>query len=181
MRAAYIGRCVGTVFAMHGPRAANVVGAFAQTLGDRLAERSSLTVKHGASAPAALAAAWNYEDLSIERLRHVIGLSHPGTVRLVDRLQSAGLVVRHPAADGRAVDVRLTARGRRRVEKLFAEREAVVDEALAGLAPAERDLMVGLLGRLLDATLPTTPQAESSCRLCRHTACAATGGCPIAA
>ncbi|MEO8689683.1 MAG: MarR family transcriptional regulator [Solirubrobacteraceae bacterium] len=166
---------------MHAQRAANVVGAFALTLGDRLAARSSLTVKHGASAPAALAAAANYEDLSIERLRHVLGLSHPGAVRLVDRLQADGLVSRRPAADGRAVDVRLTARGRKRVEKLFAEREAVVNEALAGLAPAERDMLVGLLGQLLDAMIDTTPEAEGTCRLCRHEACNATGGCPIAA
>lgn len=166
---------------MHTARAANIVGAFALTLGDRLAERSRLTVKHGAGAAAALAAASNYDVLSIERLRHILGLSHPGAVRLVDRLQADGLVVRRPAADGRAVNVRLTARGRARVKRLFSERDAVVDEALAHLAPAERDTVVELLGRILDATIDTTPQAENSCRLCRHGACSETGGCPIAA
>jgi MarR family transcriptional regulator, negative regulator of the multidrug operon emrRAB len=166
---------------MHRERAANVVGAFATALGDRLAERSRLTVRHGASAPAALAAAANYDALSIERLRHILGLSHPGTVRLVDRLQADGLVVRRPVADGRVVDVRLTARGRARVKRLFSEREALVDDALAGLAPAERDTVVDLLGRMLDATIDDTTQAESTCRLCRHHACNATGGCPIAA
>ena len=166
---------------MHTERAANIVGAFAQTLGDRLAERSRLTVKHGAGAPAALAAAANYDVLSIERLRQILGLSHPGTVRLVDRLQADGLVVRRPAADGRAVNVRLTARGRARVKRLFSEREAVVEEVLAGLAPGERETVVDLLGRLLDATIDDTAQAESTCRLCRHQACGATGGCPIAA
>jgi MarR family transcriptional repressor of emrRAB len=180
MRKAYIAGA-GTVCVMHKERAANIVGAFALTLGDRLAERSRLTVEHGASAPAALAAAANYEHLSIERLRHILGLSHPGTVRLVDRLQADGLVARHAAADGRVVDVRLTARGRGRVTRLFSEREAVVDAALAGLAPAERDTLVDLLGRLLDAAIDDTPQAESTCRLCRHQACTATGGCPIAA
>jgi hypothetical protein len=79
------------------------------------------------------------------------------------------------------VDVRLTARGRARVKRLFSEREAVVDEALAHLAPAERDTVVNLLGRMLDATIDDTTQAESTCRLCRHHACNATGGCPIAA
>jgi MarR family transcriptional repressor of emrRAB len=177
MRAAYI----DTVCVMHAERAANIVGAFALTLGDRLEERSRLTVKHGASAAAALAAASNYDVLSIERLRHILGLSHPGTVRLVDRLQADGLVVRRPAVDGRAVNVRLTARGRARVKRLFSERDAVVNEALTQLAPAERDTVVELLGRILDAAIDTTPQAENTCRLCRHQACSATGGCPIAA
>ena len=170
-----------TVCVMHTERAANVVGAFALTVGDRLAERSRLAVKHGAGAPAALAAAANYDVLSIERLRQIVGLSHPGAVRLVDRLRDDGLVTRRPAVDGRAVNVRLTARGHKRVEQLFAEREAVVDEVMTSLSPAERDMIVGLLGRLLDATIDDTPQAESTCRLCRHRACSETGGCPIAA
>jgi MarR family transcriptional repressor of emrRAB len=166
---------------MHTERAANVVGAFATALGDRLAERSRLTVELGASAAAALTAAANYDTLSIERLRQLLGMSHPGTVRLVDRLQTGGLVVRRPAADARAVDVRLTARGRRRVERHLAERAAVVTDALAGLEPDERDTVVDLLGRLLDAAIDDTAEAERTCRLCRHNACGTTGGCPIAA
>jgi MarR family transcriptional regulator, negative regulator of the multidrug operon emrRAB len=166
---------------MHTERAANVVGAFATALGDRLAERSRLTVRHGANAPAALAAAANYDTLSIERLRRLLGMSHPGAVRLVDRLQADGLVQRRAASDARAVDIRLTARGRKRVERLFAERTAVVTDALAGLEPDERHTVVDLLGRLLDAAIDETPEAESTCRLCRHDACGTTGGCPIAA
>ena len=166
---------------MHTQRAANIVGAFATTLGDRLAERSHLIVEHGASAPAALAAAANYDALSIERLRRILGLSHPGAVRLVDRLQADGLLERRRGADGRTVNLALTDRGRTRAKQLFAEREAVVTDALAGLKRKERAKVVDLLGRLLDATIDETPQAESTCRLCRHKACAKSGGCPIAA
>ena len=162
-------------------RAANVVSAFALNLGDRLAERSRLVVEHGAGAPAALVAASNYEELSIERLRHLLGLSHPGAVRLVDRLQAAGLVERRAADDGRAVNLRLTARGRRRVKRLFDERDTVVHDALAGLEPTERDTLVDLMGRLLDVALDESLEAEITCRLCSHVACRRTGGCPIAA
>nr|WP_239479307.1 MarR family winged helix-turn-helix transcriptional regulator [Lichenicola cladoniae] len=50
--------------------------------------------------------------LSIDELRRVLGLSYPGTVRLVDRLVAAGLSVRSKALrDRRAVALVLTEAG----------------------------------------------------------------------
>jgi MarR family transcriptional regulator, negative regulator of the multidrug operon emrRAB len=49
--------------------------------------------------------------LSVEILRKVLGLSHPRTVRLIDRLEADGLAERREAIDGRAVALHLTPKG----------------------------------------------------------------------
>ena len=73
-------------------------------------------------------------NLRIEALRHDLGLSHSAAVRLVDRLQAAGLASRESGSDGRSIAVRLTAAGRREAEGVLAERRGVVEEVLAPLA-----------------------------------------------
>ena len=70
----------------------------------------------------------------------------------VDRLETAGLVVREPdPRDKRSVQVRLTQAGRSRVDGALIDLLAHEHEILATLPPAERGQLAGLLRRL---TLP---------------------------
>ena len=46
--------------------------------------------------PAALCVIGHEPGLSIDFLARVLGMSHPGTVRLVDRLETDGLIKRRP-------------------------------------------------------------------------------------
>ena len=76
-------------------RAGNVLGALALGLTDRMTTGS-------ASDAAALSALHHFlRDPSIDLVRQVLGLTHSGTVRLVDRLAADGLV-RRAAEIGRA-------------------------------------------------------------------------------
>lgn len=68
----------------------------------------------------------------------------------IDRLEAAGLVRRLPdPTDKRGVQVRLTDKGRARVDAAFADLLAREHDILAGLSPAERDTLAGLLRTLL--------------------------------
>ncbi|TNY37237.1 MarR family winged helix-turn-helix transcriptional regulator [Thermomonospora catenispora] len=68
----------------------------------------------------------------------------------IDRLEAAGLVRRLPdPTDKRGVLVRLTDKGRTRVDAAFADLLAREHDILAGLSPAERDTLAGLLRTLL--------------------------------
>jgi DNA-binding MarR family transcriptional regulator len=68
----------------------------------------------------------------------------------VDRLAARGFVERHPdPGDRRGVLVRLTAEGVRVVDAALAQLLADERELLAQLEPAERDVLAGLLRRLL--------------------------------
>lgn len=68
----------------------------------------------------------------------------------IDRLEAAGLVRRHPdPADKRGVQVRLTDRGRTRVDAAFADLLAREHDLLSGLSPSDRETLANLLRTLL--------------------------------
>jgi DNA-binding MarR family transcriptional regulator len=125
---------------------------------------------------------------SVEELRHAIGLTHSGTVRLVDRLVVERDVERRAADDGRAVSLFLTAKGRRTAAKIRAARTAALDDALATLSPTERatfariteKLLRGVVGdRLARRAADDVPPDGWLCRLCDPTACGREDGqCP---
>ena len=88
---------------------ANVLGALSLVLADRMNAAIKAVAALGPSAPAALAALHEFLDGgSVTQLSDVLGLTHSGTVRLVDRLEAEGLVERVGAEDARAVSVVLT-------------------------------------------------------------------------
>ncbi|SEG47197.1 DNA-binding transcriptional regulator, MarR family [Thermomonospora echinospora] len=68
----------------------------------------------------------------------------------IDRLEAAGLVRRHPdPADKRGVQVRLTDKGRTRVDAAFADLLNREHDILAGLSASERATLADLLRTLL--------------------------------
>jgi DNA-binding MarR family transcriptional regulator len=90
-----------------------------------------------------------YELSPGQLLRSTLVGSGTMTNRL-DRLESRGLVRRRPdPADGRGVRVRLTAKGRARVDRALADLVAREGELLAGLRPADRDRLATLLREVL--------------------------------
>ncbi|HUI02033.1 MAG TPA: MarR family transcriptional regulator [Acidimicrobiales bacterium] len=68
---------------------------------------------------------------------------------MVDALEAAGLVTRHPdPGDRRSVQVALTAAGGRLLERLEAARHDSALEVFGGLDPGQRATLVGLLEAL---------------------------------
>lgn len=115
--------------------------------------------------------------ITVEILRQVVSLSHPGTVRLVDRLAEDGLVERRRATDGRAVALHLTRKGKKLRTKLLDSRNDVLEGALVALSGNER----AVLGRLIAKVLAGLPETELDkhhiCRQCSVKLCSS--DCPI--
>jgi DNA-binding MarR family transcriptional regulator len=66
----------------------------------------------------------------------------PSMTRIVDKLEAAGLVERHPhATDGRQIVVELTAAAREVLEHDRRRRDAWLAQRLAELDPAELDVL----------------------------------------
>ena len=145
----------------------------------------------GPSAPAALAAMHEFLDGgSITQLSSVLGLTHSGTVRLVDRLAAEGLVERVGAQDGRGVSVVLTPRGRRRAARILRTREKSLVSALSPLSSDELDNLAAALDTMLTAVTLARAEERSArtndrpqpwlCRLCDFAACGRSeGNCPV--
>jgi DNA-binding MarR family transcriptional regulator len=122
---------------------------------------------HGASGPAALVALdGGAGGGSIDTLRRLLGITHSGTVRLVDRLAAAGLVERRVGVDARAVAIHLTPQGRRTARRILAAREAAIEQVLAPLSRAQRAQLAPLLVAMIEALAD-----ERICRKCDASRC----------
>jgi DNA-binding MarR family transcriptional regulator len=157
------------------------VSAFALAATERIAGATESALPHGASAPAALVALESFAaGETIDGLRRVLGLTHSGTVRVVDRLAAAGLVERRTGVDARSVALSLTPAGRRTARRVMVAREAAAEELLAALSPAERTQFGDLLARILVEVVGAPEAARHACRLCDTEACrGAVRACPM--
>ena len=81
---------------MDNKRTLNLLGALALSIVDALNTVVEANAGYGGEAPAALVTLGAEPGISINTLRQILNLSHPGTVRLIDRLESQGLVERRP-------------------------------------------------------------------------------------
>lgn len=157
---------------------ANLLGATAVGIGDRLDETGVRVTEMKGEGPAALLTVGTRPGRSIEHLRQTLGLSHSGTVRLVDRLEERGWIERRASGSGREVELRLTGAGRRLRRELLDARRRVLEHALGGLTAAESDRLRAALRTVL-ATLPDDRvDAWRICRSCEHEVCEGEA-CPV--
>lgn len=163
-------------------RSANVLGALAVALVDRLSEATADAAGHSSSTAAALSALHQFlDDPSIDLLRQVLGLTSSGTVRLIDRLESEGYVARRPGIDGRSIAISLTPSGRRAATRVTAARAGVLDRSLDVLSPAEREALDKLSSKVLVGLMRGPGATRWICRLCDFRACGHDAGwCPVA-
>jgi MarR family transcriptional repressor of emrRAB len=169
------------------PRLQNLLAALSLNLaeeGQRAMEAASGLA--GTGAVALLALDEFLGDAHVGRLADVLGLTHSGAVRLVSQLEDEGLAVRRAGADRRRVEVRLTAAGRRRAREARAARDAVLEQATAGLSADEAATLEDLLARLVAARTEARVAAREAggsgpwwCRSCDFAACGRPEGrCP---
>ena len=162
-------------------QAGNLLGALALTFSDRLDGAATAAARLSASDAAALSALHHFLDTPrVDLLAQVLGLSSSGTVRLLDRLEGAGLARRVAATDGRVTAAALTASGRRRAEAVTEARAELAEAALEALTPAERRQFGELTGKILAGLIRPPGATRWTCRLCDLEACGRPRGqCPV--
>lgn len=157
-------------------RTTNLLGALALAITDRIASGMKNAFDRSGESAAAIVVLGYAPGLSVEILRQVLDRSHPGTVRMIDRLEEDGLVERREAEDGRAVALHLTKKGGKLRQRLMGSRLDILEEALEGIADEERQVLGDLLAKVL-TNLPETEMAKHRiCRLCSVPTCS---DCPI--
>jgi len=163
---------------MSKQRTANLLGAFAGEVVDRAEQRLKRHPNQTDSAAAALNVLAYYEGCSNLRLSRALRLSHPATVRLVDKLEAEGLVESRAGTDKRSVALHLTETGRTRARRILAERCAALCDLLDLLSLQEQAQLTRLLERLLSCLPENAEHAEYMCRLCDDSACPP-ATCPV--
>ena len=157
---------------------ANLLGVVGLAVADRIEAAARDILRHGGETPAAVVVIGYGLGPSNDQLRRILGLSHPGSVRLIDRLVADGLVERRRGRDRRAVALHLTNTGETLREDLLAGRLAAIRPLLVPLTGAEQDVLASLLHKIL-SFMPTTDMERCNlCRLCDDRVCT---DCPIPA
>jgi DNA-binding MarR family transcriptional regulator len=154
----------------------NLLGAFVLSVSDRLRRETEEAIGHTGAGAAALVTIAQFPDRPIEFLRQAIGLSHPATVRVVDRLAEQNLVRRRHTGPGPAVALAATAAGRRQARRILEIRQRVIADSLPELSATESEALVAILEKGL-GYLSGTP-GTTHCRLCDMTRCPRSD-CPV--
>lgn len=162
---------------------ANVLGALALAVSDRIAEAVSTAATGGVSDATALSALRDFlHRPSIDVLAQVLGLTHSGAVRLVDRLDAAGLTTRESGKDGRTTTISLSSDGQGLAHAVAEARRRALLNALAPLSAEDRHTLDRLLGVVLAGLIREPGARRWICRLCDTAACGRPAGrCPVAA
>jgi DNA-binding MarR family transcriptional regulator len=161
-------------------RAANLLGALALAVADRLREATERPADGlAASEPAALVTLAHYPGQPIGSLGKTLGLSHSGAVRLADRMEAAGLVRRTAPGPGRTLAMQLTPRGQEAARGVLARRQVVVEQLVGLLDAGEVAALEQLAGRLLAGITTDRGSAYRLCRLCDEARCEGDAGCPV--
>jgi MarR family transcriptional repressor of emrRAB len=154
----------------------NVVGAFALAVADALRRAAEAEAGQSGAAAAALLTIEARPGRSIEQLRAPLGLSQPGAVRLVERLERQGWIERRPSP-GRATALHLTPAGETVAERIHAARAGALAALLEPLDGDQLAALTAAAGAVLAAATADRPALERLCRLCERDVC---DECPVA-
>lgn len=157
-------------------RTANLLGALALAVTDKIEQAAHAVLGRGGETPAAVVVIGYGAGLTNDRLRRILRLSHPGSVRLVDRLVADGLVERRPGRNSREIALHLTTEGMQVRERLLAERLATVGSMLDVLSEREQSDLADLLAKALSRYDTTEMERYALCRYCDDRVCT---NCPL--
>ncbi|MEL6224126.1 MAG: MarR family transcriptional regulator [Cyanobacteria bacterium J06627_8] len=163
---------------MDDERTLNLLGALALSVTDALSSVVEVNAGYGGEAPAAIVTLGVDPGLSINALRQILNLSHPGTVRLINRLESQGLVERRSGTDGRTLALFLTEAGHERRKAILVERRQQLQRAMSSLTENDRKQLTKLLEKMLAAMTTSELRNYAICRLCEEEVCPA-DRCPV--
>lgn len=161
---------------------ANVVGAFALNLAERIQSAVEQACGMQGAPPVALVALHEFAGGdSIAMLARVLGVSHSRAVRVIDQLEGKRLARRRSDLhDARALSVRLTRSGRQVAERALEAREAAIADFLAPLRASDLRTLGALAGSALGEHAVSLDAARRICRLCDAGACGhSEGRCPV--
>jgi DNA-binding MarR family transcriptional regulator len=162
---------------MENTNLANVLGALSLALTDSVAHSVERMIDDAGPAAEAMCLVRHAPGIPIEQLRRALGMSHPGAVRLVERLEKQGLILRERCSvDRRAVELKLTKEGEALVSKLHQARLKALEEAIASLSSKDRQNLCRITNQILFSLTKTKDSALTICRLCDETNCL---NCPV--
>ncbi|GAB3644535.1 MarR family winged helix-turn-helix transcriptional regulator [Glycomyces tarimensis] len=161
-------------------RTANLLGALALTLTDLSLGNATNTAGVSSSGAAALVTLSANPGLSVSELGRRVGLTQSAAARMVDSLETDGLIERRPSPfNQRWVTVYPTTAGRATARALLDARSTPLTDALAALDEHDRKALDELMSRLLTRLYDHVGRSQYMCRLCDRDCCTKDATCPV--
>lgn len=154
----------------HELRDRNVLAAWALAVADGVRSAAEQSTGMAGVAPAALVAIVADPGMSIDELRRVLTLTHPGTVRLVDRLVERGWIERRQGF-GRTVLLEATAAGRDARDRVSRARQVAIAGLLAPMSNQAVSQAARLVEPVVDDVVDDVDAVRRLCRLCDRSVC----------
>src|SRR5438552_8721555 len=164
-------------------RLANILGAIAISLNDRLVGAAGLgtfdsPVDHATAGAAVSLLRW-LPGAPMPRLAASVRPAQSAALRLVDRLSSPGLVVRRREHGRRQVQIFLTPLGLAAATRIHRRRARVLERIVDELEKRDRDDLLRISERLARQLHEVQRQAMHVCRLCHFRSCGTDDECPV--
>lgn len=151
---------------------ANRLGALSTALSDMISQSGPDELPPSGPDMAALNTVALWPGTRIDELATIIGLSHSGTVRLVDRLAGKGLIERRPhPIDQRATALHPTERGVAVADGFQQHRLARLTDLVQTLPPRQQDRLADTIEDLLRLLACDVTAANRICRYCDERIC----------
>ena len=149
----------------------NLFGALALSVTDAVAREIEEAEGAYGSDTFALVLLQHWQVLRSDMLARQLRLAQSSTVRLVDRLEQAGLVQRQVGTDRRTVMLSLTSEGLAKAESILIVRQNVLSRLVGMLSEEESEALHGIASKLLAELTVGAVSGEQNCRLCDERAC----------
>lgn len=150
---------------------ANLLGALAVGMRDQVGGALAEAMGLDEAAVAALLTVRARPGQSITDVATALRLTHPGAVRVVNRLERRGLLTRGQGKDARSRGLVLTAEGEAVSARGLTARAAVLQDSLEVVPAEHRSSLIRAMEAML-ASLPASRRdAWRICRICDHQVC----------
>jgi len=160
-------------------RTANLLGAASLALSDAMVSGATAAAGTSSSGAAALVVLSTDSGLSVTELGRRVGLSQSAATRMVECLESQGLVSKEDSRRG-WLCLRLTDPGTQAAHRLLTSRGDMLRQVLHHLDDGEQEQLGHLLVKLLTALYRRPGDAGRVCRLCDRRVCVGEGAtCPV--
>lgn len=158
-------------------RLVNLLGALAVGVTDQMRVAINNAMPLGGETVAAMIVIGHEPDMSIDQLSQVLRLSHPGAVRLVERLVERELVEkRSSVGDRRMMSLVLTPNGLKQRDELLRLRHTALSALLVHMSAEDLSALERLADKLVAALPKDASSSLTTCRYCDERCCI---NCPM--
>ncbi|MPY80313.1 MAG: MarR family transcriptional regulator [Actinophytocola sp.] len=166
---------------MHTKRLANLLGAASLAVTEELVGGAVAAAQLSTSQATALVVLRGQSGLSVTELGRRTGLQQSACTRMVDSLQSRGLIERRRGI-GKWTNIHLTDDGRRAAEDILRARGDTLLNVVAKLDEVDQTALCQALENLLTRLYEEVRSADRICRMCDRDACTPDDvSCPVGA